>query len=90
MAAQDYLKKKKKENKKLKGGHKPKEKSFDEMKTTLLLFTANWCDTCVFTYSMWIKFANRFTTEKLKMVEVDTSKYNNICQSFKVNFKDGN
>ena len=90
LASQEYTKKKMKENKKLKGANKPKEKSFDQMQSTLLVFTASWCDTCVYTHSLWIKFANRFSTKKLKIVEVDSTRFNNICQVFKVNFKDGN
>ena len=38
------------------------EQNFSKINNTLLIFTANWCETCVYTYSMWVKFANRFTT----------------------------
>lgn len=62
LRAQEYFKKKLKDNKKLKGANKPKEKSFKEIKTTLLVFSANWAETCLYTHPMWIKFANRFTT----------------------------
>ena len=79
LASQEYLKKKMKENKKLKGANKPKEKSLDQMDSTLLVFTANWCDTCVYTHSLWVKFANRFSTKKIKVVEVDSTRFTNIC-----------
>ena len=39
---------------------------------------------------MWVKFANRFTTPNLKVVEVDTSRYESIARFFKVNVRDGN
>lgn len=58
-------------------GKKSKEagQNFSDINSTLLVFTANWCETCTYTYSMWVKFANRFTTEKVKVVEVDTSRH---------------
>ena len=63
--ADDLRKKKEKSNKKLKGAYKVHEKSFSEMKSTLLVFTAHWCENSQNTYSIWIKFANRFSTEKV-------------------------
>jgi len=42
--ADDLRKKKEKSNKKLKGAYKVNEKSFSEMKSTLLVFTAHWCE----------------------------------------------
>ena len=69
---------------------KNKNQSHSKVMTTLLVFTANWCETCVYTYTMWVNFANRFTTQKLQVVEVDTSKFETIARQFKVNFKDGN
>ena len=41
------------------------------MKSTLIVFTANWADTCFYTYPIWVRWSNRFTTEKVKVVEVD-------------------
>lgn len=37
----------------------------------MLLFTANWADNCYFTYPIWVRFANKFTTSSVKFVEVD-------------------
>ena len=68
---------------------KKKVKALSEMNQTLLIFTANWCESCQYTYSMWLKFANRFSTEKLKIVEVDTSRHDAIARKFQVNFRDG-
>ena len=76
-----------KKEKKLK--EKKKVKALSEMNHTLLIFTANWCESCQYTYSMWLKFANRFSTEKLKIVEVDTSRHDAIARKFQVNFRDG-
>ena len=37
-----------------------------------------------------MRFANRFTTNKIKFVEVDTRRLEEVCRDFKVNPKDGN
>lgn len=63
---------------------------FSEIKSTLLVFTATWSDTCVNTYSMWVKLANRFSTPKVQVIEVDTSRHESIARFFGVNHKDGN
>jgi len=39
---------------------------------------------------MWIKFANRFSTDKVKIVEIDTIRNNTLPSKFKVNASDGN
>jgi|TARA_B110000305_G_C18868016_1_gene371822 thiol:disulfide interchange protein len=70
LKADEYHKKLRKQNKKEK--KKYVAKNYKELQTTLIVFTAQWCETCVNTYSIWIKFANRFTTSKVKVVEVDT------------------
>lgn len=59
------------------------------MTTTLLIFTANWCETCVFTYTIWVKFANRFSTSKMRIVEVDTQRNEKVARFFSVNHRDG-
>ena len=67
---------------------KKKDQDFSTANQTLLVFNAPWCSACVFTYSIWVRFANRFTTSKLRVVEVDT-RLEEICRHFKVNAKDG-
>ena len=60
------------------------------MRTTVLVFTANWCETCLYTHSMWVSFSNRFSTEKVKFLELDTTKFSEVAKHFKVNPNDGN
>lgn len=60
------------------------------MQSTLIIFTASWCETCCYTNSMWVSFANRFSTEKVKFIEVDTVRFNDVAKEFKVNPNDGN
>ena len=55
-----------------------------------MLFTTDWADACVFTYSLWARFANRFSTEKVKFVEINCSKFKTLAKSFKVNDSDPN
>ena len=38
------------------------KKSLTSVETTVLVFTASWADQCYFTYPLWVRFANRFTT----------------------------
>ena len=61
-AEQHFAEEKKKRRK---GKIVKNEQIASNINNTLLIFTANWCETCVYTYSMWVKFANRFTTPKL-------------------------
>ena len=56
----------------------------------MIVFSANWCSRCVYTHSMWVRFSNRFSTENLRFVEVDTTKFIEIARIFKVNARDGN
>ena len=39
---------------------------------------------------MWVKFANRFATQKMKFVEIDcgTGRFDSIARSFKFNMSD--
>jgi len=61
-------------------------KNFSQVDTTLLLFTANWADNCYFTHPLWVRFANRFTTKKLKVLEIDCSRFQDLARStFKIN-----
>lgn len=42
-----------------------KDKNFAQIKSTVLLFTADWAEPCIYSYSLWVRFANRFSTEKV-------------------------
>ena len=63
------------------------KKDFSKMQSTLLLFTAPWADNCYFTYPLWVRFANRFTSQKMKFVEIDCagSRFDSIARAFKIN-----
>jgi len=39
---------------------------------------------------MWLRWANRFSTSNLKIVEIDTRRNIGIAKKFKVNVNDGN
>ena len=88
LKAHEYFKKQAKLSKKEKKSA-DKTKNFSKITTTLLIFTANWCESCVFTYTIWIKFANRFSTEKLRVVEIDTQRNEKVARFFSVNHRDG-
>ena len=42
--------------------NKKAKKDLTSVESTMLIFTANWADQCYFTYPLWVKWANRFTT----------------------------
>ena len=62
-------------------------KDFSKIESTLLIFTAPWADNCYFTYPLWVRFANRFTTQKMKFIEIDcgSGRFDSIARSFKFN-----
>ena len=51
------------------------------------MFTAPWADNCYFTYPLWVRFANRFSTQKMKFVEIDcgAGRFDSIARAFKLN-----
>ena len=51
------------------------------------MFTAPWADNCYFTYPLWVRFANRFSTQKMKFVEIDcgAGRFDSIARAFKIN-----
>lgn len=74
----------------MKPHQRPKAKGFDEIQTTIIIFSASWCETCSYTNSIWVSFANRFSTDQVKFIEVDTVRFNQVAKDFKVNPNDGN
>ena len=50
----------------------------------MLLFTASWADQCYYTYPLWVRFANRFTTKKVQFIECDAGRFEKLCQSLKI------
>lgn len=61
-----------KRGKKVKADH-------SKITTTVLLFTASWADQCYFTYPLWVRFANRFSTDKVQFIECDASRFEKLC-----------
>ena len=58
------------------------------VKSTLIVFTASWADNCYFTHPMWVRFSNRFTTDKVRILEVDCTggaAFNKLVKAFKIN-----
>jgi len=54
------------------------------------VFTASWADNCYFTHPLWVRFSNRFTTDKVKVLEVDCTggaAFNKLVKAFKINTK---
>ena len=39
---------------------------------------------CYFTYPLWYKFANKYSTQKLKFVEIDIIKFPWLAKQFKI------
>ena len=64
--------------------NKKTKKDLTSVQSTVLVFTANWADQCYYTYPLWIKFANRFTTNKVKFIECDASKFEKLCHEFRI------
>ena len=60
-------------------------KDFSKVKSTFLVFNANWCDQCYYTYSLWVKFANKYTTSKMQFIEIDVTQFDSLARHFKVN-----
>lgn len=60
------------------------KKDFTQVQSTMLLFTANWADQCYYTYPLWVKWANRFTTNKVKFIECDAGRFEKLCVEFKI------
>ena len=70
------------------GAYKTKQtKDFSKIQSTMLVFTAPWADNCYFTYPLWVRFANRFSTQKMKFVEIDcgAGRFDSIARAFKIN-----
>ena len=51
----------------------------------MLVFTAKWADQCYYTAPLWHKFANKFTTSKVRFFEVDAAKFPELLKAFKIN-----
>jgi hypothetical protein len=65
-----------------------KGKNFSNVKSTLIVFTASWADNCYFTHPMWVRFSNRFTTDKVRILEIDCTggaAFNKMVKAFKIN-----
>ena len=60
------------------------KKDYASVKTTVLVFTAGWADQCYFTHPLWVRFANRFTTSRVKFIECDAARFEKLCYSFKI------
>lgn len=67
-----------------------KGKNFSNVKSTLIIFSASWAPNCYFTYPMWVRFSNRFTTEKVRIIEIDCTggaALSKLVKAFKINTK---
>ena len=49
-----------------------------------MLFTAPWADMCYFTYPIWVNFANRYSTAKVKFVEIDCGKFPKLARNYHI------
>lgn len=66
------------------GTKKISRPNFATTNTTVLIFTTEWSDMCYFTYAMWYRFASRFSTEKVKFLEINADKCKKIAKMFKI------
>ena len=60
------------------------KKDWSNVKTTILVFTAQWADQCYYTYPLWVKFANRFSTSKVQFIECNASRFESLCHQFRI------
>jgi hypothetical protein len=60
------------------------QKDYSKIQHTLVIFGAGWNDNCYFTQSLWDKLAKRFTTGKLKFIEVDILKFDSLARLYRV------
>ena len=54
------------------------------MQHTVLIFNAVWNDTCYYTYPLWCKLANKFSTDQVQFIELDVMIFDTIAKQFKV------
>lgn len=54
------------------------------MQHALVIFNAAWNDNCYFTYPLWAKLANRYTTDKLKFLDLDVLQFDGLTRLNKV------
>ena len=61
------------------------KKNYTEMNSSLIIFSASWCDNCTFTYPLWVDFSNKYATGRMKFGEIDVSRNKQIAIKQKVN-----
>ena len=54
------------------------------MQSTLVVFNASWNDTCYHTFSMWAKWAAKYSTSQLKFGEINVTECENVARNYKV------
>lgn len=60
-------------------------RDFTRVSSTVLVFTAGWADTCFYTAPLWHKFANKFSTSRVRFFEIDVHRFPEIAKAFKIN-----
>ena len=64
--------------------NKAAKKDYASTTTTILVFTASWADQCYYTYPIWVHFANRFSTQKVRFLECDASRFERLCHTMRI------
>lgn len=63
---------------------KKQSKDFTKLYSTVVIFNANWNDSCYHTYSLWVKLAAKFSTQFLQFAELNVSDLENVARNYKV------
>lgn len=50
----------------------------------MVIFNATWNDNCYHTYSIWAKWASKYTTSALKFGELNINEVDSVVRNYKV------
>lgn len=64
---------------------KSANKDFSKVNTTLAVFNAVWSDNSYFTQTMWVKIANKYTTQRVNFIDLDVGVFSSLARKYNVN-----
>lgn len=53
-----------------------------------MVFNASWADMCYYMYPMWVKFSNKYSTERVKVIEIDVNHLESVARYYKVDLSE--
>jgi thiol-disulfide isomerase/thioredoxin len=60
-------------------------KDMSEMNMWLVLFFADWAETCVFTKPIWAEYSIKYSTKKMRFAEVDVANQKELADEYTIN-----